>query len=81
MGHVRAKPGHPRSHGQPGGGTVKPRSLATSLSPPPSNLFSCLEDGDTPLQKLGIKKKKKKRLLRQKMALRWHECFSLASSF
>lgn len=48
----------PASHSHPGGGTVKLLSVATSLgSPPPppsppSNLFSCLEDGNTPLQKL-----------------------------
>lgn len=52
----------PPCQGQPGGGTVKLLSLPTTLEfrrvvffgffspllPPPSNLFSCLGDGDTP---------------------------------
>lgn len=60
VGHVRAKPGHPRSHGQPGGGTVKPRSLATSLFPPPVIFFPALRMAIHHCKSLALKKKKKK---------------------
>lgn len=65
VGHVRAKPGHPRSHGQPGGGTVKPRSLATSLFPPPVIFFPALRMAIHHCKSLALKKKKKGSLSRR----------------
>lgn len=74
IGHVSAELSPGRGH--PGGGTVKLLRFATSrcsFFPShllPRNLFSCLEDGDTALQKLGWEKKKKKEKAANKLNLR-----------